>query len=155
MQTKLRAARLAARSGAHTVIVGGRIEQVLSRLKAGERLGTLLAPECSRHAARKQWLAGHLQTRGTLSLDAGAVRALKQAHGSLLPVGVRAVEGGFRRGEMVVCVGPDGVEVARGLVNYSAAEAARIIGRPSDEIERLLGYVDEPELVHRDNMILV
>jgi len=155
MQTKLRAARLAARSGAHTVIVGGRIERVLARLKAGDRLGTLLAPECSRHAARKQWLAGHLQTRGTLTLDDGAVHALRQGNRSLLPVGVRAVQGAFRRGEMVVCVGPQGSEVARGLVNYSAAEAQRILGRPSDEIEKLLGYVDEPELIHRDNMILV
>ena len=155
MQTKLRAARLAARSGAYTVIVGGRIEQVLARLKTGEQLGTLLAPERSRHAARKQWLAGHLQTRGTLTLDAGAVHALRQGHRSLLPVGVKAVAGGFRRGEMVVCVGPEGQEVARGLVNYSAIEAQRILGRPSDEIEKLLGYVDEPELIHRDNMILV
>ncbi|MGA6099509.1 glutamate 5-kinase [Stutzerimonas marianensis] len=154
MQTKLRAARLAARSGAYTVIVGGRIEQVLARLQQGERLGTLLAPERTRHAARKQWLAGHLQTRGTVTLDEGAVLALRQGR-SLLPVGVKAVQGGFRRGEMVVCVGPDGREVARGLANYSVAETQRILGRPSDEIEKLLGYVDEPELIHRDNMILV
>ena len=97
----------------------------------------------------------HLQTRGTLTLDEGAVLALRQGNRSLLPVGVRAVQGAFRRGEMVVCVGPQGAEVARGLVNYSAAEAQRILGRPSDEIEKLLGYVDEPELIHRDNMILV
>ncbi|MET1081117.1 MAG: glutamate 5-kinase [Pseudomonas sp.] len=155
MQTKLRAARLAARSGAHTVIVGGGIEQVLARLRQGERLGTLLAPERGLLAARKQWLAGHLQTRGTLVLDAGAVAALSQGHKSLLPVGVKAVQGGFRRGEMVVCVGPDGREVARGLANYSALEAQKIVGQPSDAIERLLGYVDEPELVHRDNLILV
>lgn len=155
MQTKLRAARLAARSGAHTVIAGGRIEQVLARLKAGEQLGTLLAPERNRHAARKQWLAGHLQTRGSVTLDEGAVYALRQGNRSLLPVGVKAVQGGFRRGEMVVCVGPEGQEVARGLANYSAAETQRILGRPSDEIEKLLGYVDEPELIHRDNMILV
>ncbi|HCC63367.1 MAG: glutamate 5-kinase [Pseudomonas sp.] len=155
MQTKLRAARLAARSGAYTVIIGGRIEQVLARLKAGESLGTLLAPECNRHAARKQWLAGHLQMRGTVVLDDGAVHALKQGNRSLLPVGVRAAQGGFRRGEMVVCVGLDGREVARGLANYSVAETQRILGRPSDEIEKLLGYVDEPELIHRDNMILV
>lgn len=154
MQTKLRAARLAARSGAHTVIAGGRIEQVLARLRAGERIGTLLAPEQCRHAARKQWLAGHLQMRGTLVLDAGAVKALHQGR-SLLPVGVTAVEGSFRRGEMVLCQGPDGREVARGLANYSALEAQRILGHASDEIERLLGYVDEPELVHRDNMILL
>src|SRR5690606_19425197 len=155
MQTTLRAARLAARSGAHTVIVGGRIEQVLARLKAGEQLGTLLTPECNRHAARKQWLAGHLQTRGTVTLDTGAVQALRRGNCSLLPVGVRAAQGGFRRGEMVVCVGPDGQEVARGLANYSVTETRRILGRPSDEIEKLLGYVDEPELIHRDNMILV
>jgi glutamate 5-kinase len=155
MQTKLRAARLAARSGAYTVIVGGRIERVLDRLKGGERLGTLLAPERGLLAARKQWLAGHLQTRGTLILDAGAVKALVQDRKSLLPVGVRAVQGGFRRGEMVVCVDPQGREVARGLANYSAAEAQKIIGQPSDAIESLLGYVDEPELVHRDNLILV
>ncbi|MNF76953.1 Glutamate 5-kinase [compost metagenome] len=155
MQTKLRAARLAARSGAHTVIVGGRIERVLDRLRAGERLGTLLAPERGLLAARKQWLAGHLQTRGTLVLDAGAVKALRKDGKSLLPVGVKAVQGSFRRGEMVVCVGLDGAEIARGLANYSALEAQKIIGQPSDLIEKLLGYVDEPELVHRDNLILV
>ena len=153
--TKLRAARLAARSGAYTVIVGGRIERVLDRLKAGERLGTLLAPERGLLAARKQWLAGHLQTRGTLVLDAGAVKALLQGRKSLLPVGVREVQGSFRRGEMVVCVGPDGREIARGLANYSALEAQKIVGQSSDAIEKLLGYVDEPELVHRDNLILV
>lgn len=155
MQTKLRAARLAARSGAHTVIVGGSIEQVLARLKAGESLGTLLTPERGMLAARKQWLAGHLQTRGTLVLDAGAVKALVSDRKSLLPVGVKALQGNFRRGEMVVCVAPDGREVARGLANYSALEAQKIIGRPSDEIEQLLGYVDEPELVHRDNLVVV
>lgn len=155
MQTKLRAARLAARSGAYTVIVGGRIGRVLDRLKVGERLGTLLAPERGLLAARKQWLAGHLQTRGTLVLDAGAVKALTADRKSLLPVGVKEVRGSFRRGEMVVCVAPDGREVARGLVNYSAQEAQKIAGRSSEAIERLLGYVDEPELVHRDNLILV
>jgi glutamate 5-kinase len=121
MQTKLRAARLAARSGAHTVIVGGGIERVLSRLRNGELLGTLLTPERGLLAARKQWLAGHLQTRGTLVLDAGAVKALVSDRKSLLPVGVKAVQGAFRRGEMVICVGPDGREVARGLSNYSAS----------------------------------
>jgi glutamate 5-kinase len=155
MQTKLRAARLAARSGAHTVIVGGAIEQVLARLKVGERLGTLLAPEQSRHAARKQWLAGHLQMRGTLTLDAGAVRALREGHKSLLPIGVKAASGNFRRGEMVVCVGPEGEEVARGLVNYSAAETQKIIGHPTTDIAELLGYIDGPELIHRDNLVLV
>lgn len=155
MQTKLRAARLAARSGACTVIVGGRIERVLSRLREGERLGTLLSPERGLVAARKQWLAGHLQMRGTLVLDAGAVKALTEDHKSLLPVGVKAIEGSFRRGEMVACVGPDGNEVARGLVNYSAAEAQKIMGQSSEFIGQALGYVYEPELVHRDNMVLV
>ena len=154
MQTKLRAARLAARSGAHTVIVGGRIERVLDRLKAGELLGTLLLPERGPLAARKQWLAGHLQTRGSLTLDDGAVQALLRGHKSLLPVGVKQVQGNFRRGEMVVCLAPDGAEVARGLANYSAAEAQKIVGQGSDAIEQLLGYVDEPELIHRDNLIL-
>ena len=155
MQTKLRAARLAARSGAYTMIVGGRIERVLDRLKAGERLGTLLSPERGLLAARKQWLAGHLQMRGTLTLDAGAVKALTVDGKSLLPVGVRAVEGSFRRGEMVACVGPDGQEVARGLANYAVAEAQKIVGLPTDRIEAVLGYIDEPELVHRDNLVLV
>ncbi len=155
MQTKLRAARLAARSGAHTVIVGGRIERVLDRLKAGELLGTLLLPERGLLAARKQWLAGHLQTRGSLTLDDGAVQALLRGHKSLLPVGVKQVQGNFRRGEMVVCLAPDGAEVARGLANYSAAEAQKIVGQSSDVIEQLLGYVDEPELIHRDNLILI
>lgn len=155
MQTKLRAARLAARSGAHTVIVGGRIERVLDRLRVGERLGTLLTPEQSRKAARKQWLAGHLQMRGTLVLDDGAVKAVAQDRKSLLPVGVKAVQGSFRRGEMVVCVDQQGREIARGLANYSALEAQKIIGQPTDAIEGLLGYVDGPELVHRDNLVLV
>jgi glutamate 5-kinase len=135
--------------------VGGALGRGGMQTKAGERLGTLLAPERGLLAARKQWLAGHLQTRGTLVLDAGAVKALSQDRKSLLPVGVKAVQGSFRRGEMVVCVAPDGREVARGLVNYSALEAQKIIGQPSDAIEKLLGYVDEPELVHRDNLILV
>lgn len=154
MQTKLRAARLAARSGAHTVIVGGRLDRVLARLKQGEVLGTLLVPEQTRHAARKQWLAGHLQMRGTVTLDTGAVNALRQG-GSLLPVGVKSVDGNFRRGEMVVCLGPHGLEVARGLANYNIGEAQKILGHSSDEVERILGYIDEPELIHRDNMILL
>ena len=137
------------------MIVGGRIERVLDRLREGERLGTLLTPERGLLAARKQWLAGQLQTRGTLTLDAGAVKALLEDHKSLLPVGVKNVEGNFRRGEMVICVAPDGREVARGLVNYSAADARKIAGQGSDSIESLLGYVDEPELVHRDNLIVV
>lgn len=154
MQTKLRAGRLAARSGAHTVIVGGRLERVLDRLKSGERLGTLLLPEQCRDGARKQWLAGHLQMRGTLVLDDGAVKALREGHKSLLPVGVKSVEGNFRRGEMVVCTDLKGNEIARGLANYSALETHKIMGKSSDQIEAILGYVAEADLVHRDNLVL-
>ena len=137
------------------MIVGGAIEQVLARLKTGERLGTLLMPEQEPQAARKQWLAGHLQTRGELVLDAGAVKALIEDRKSLLPVGVKRVSGNFRRGEMVVCVDASGREIARGLANYTAQEAQKIIGQPSDAIEALLGYANEAELVNRDNLILV
>ncbi|MFT5721752.1 MAG: glutamate 5-kinase [Motiliproteus sp.] len=154
MQTKLRAARLAARSGATTVIVGGREPEVLLRLRAGESLGTLLTPEREPQAARKQWLAGHLQARGTLVLDSGAVRVLAESGCSLLPVGVKAVEGDFSRGEMVLCVDEQGAVIARGLVNYGADEARRIIGQSSGLIQQILGYVGEPELVHRDNLVL-
>lgn len=155
MVTKVRAARLAARSGCATVIASGRGERILERLADGETLGTLLLPEQDRLAARKQWLAGHLQHAGRLVLDAGAVRALREGRRSLLPVGVRQVEGSFRRGEVVACVDEAGAQVAVGLVNYGADEAARIAGQPSERIEALLGYADAPELIHRDNMVLV
>ena len=154
MQTKLRAARLAARSGAHTMIVGGSIEGVIGRLKQGEPLGTLLTSDQCRETARKQWLAGHLQTRGTLTLDAGAVKALREGHKSLLPVGVIAISGNFRRGEMLVCADEQGVEVARGLTNYSSDECAKILRRSSDELGEILGYVGDAELIHRDNLVM-
>ncbi|MFO8023553.1 glutamate 5-kinase [Thiohalophilus sp.] len=155
MKTKLRAARLAARSGTSSVIASGHEDQVLTRLRAGEALGSLLYAEQAPLAARKQWLAGHLQMRGRLELDAGAVKVLQQSGRSLLAVGVRGVSGDFVRGEMVACVSPEGREVARGLVNYNADEVRRIMGQPSEAIESILGYVDEPELIHRDNMVLV
>lgn len=155
MYTKLRAARLAGRSGAATVIVGGRIPQVLSRLRAVEPLGTLLLPDQERWVARKQWLAGHLNTKGKLFLDEGAVAVLEKQGRSLLPVGVRSVQGEFRRGEMVACFAPDGREVARGLVNYDAEEAAQLCGKSSDQIEKVLGYLNEVELIHRDNLVLI
>lgn len=155
MVTKVRAARLASRSGAFTVIAGGRIDSVLMRLRAGERVGTLLYPDTSRQMARKQWLAGHLQTRGKLILDDGAVAVLQRGGKSLLPVGVVSVVGSFRRGEMVACLDSAGQEVARGLVNYDALDARQIIGRASDEIDSVLGYSHEPELVHRDNLVLI
>jgi glutamate 5-kinase len=155
MRTKLLAAAKAQRSGAATIIAWGREANILTRLLAGESIGTCLRPSQGRVAARKQWLAGQLQTRGRLTLDEGAVKVLREAGRSLLPVGVKAIDGEFERGEMVVCVDPSGQEVARGLVNYSSTETARIIGKPSDKIEGILGYVDEPELIHRDNMALV
>jgi glutamate 5-kinase len=155
MATKVRAAELAARSGTYTWIVSGRETRVLEQVASGAGLGTLVHPASTPMAARKRWLAGQLQARGRLVLDDGAVRVLKQAGRSLLPVGVTRVEGNFRRGELVSCHAPDGNAVARGLVNYAADEARRIIGQPSERIEQLLGYVDEPELIHRDNLVLV
>lgn len=154
MITKVRAARVAARSGADTLILGGREPQALVRAQAGEPLGTLLSASQEPQAARKRWIAGQLQTRGTLVLDDGAVRVLRQQGKSLLPVGVKAVRGQFTRGDMVVCTAPNGREVARGLVNYSADEARKIIGHPSTEILTLLGYKDDDELIHRDNLVL-
>jgi glutamate 5-kinase len=155
MATKVRAAELAARSGAVTWIGSGREPGVLSRMAAGEAIGTVLHPARSRLVARKQWLAGQLQARGRLVLDDGAVRVLRQSGCSLLPVGVTAVEGDFKRGEVVRCCSGAGEPVAQGLVNYSAEEAGRIIGQSSERIEQLLGYVDEPELIHRDNLVLL
>lgn len=155
MVTKLRAARLAARSGAYTVIVGGRIERVLERLRLGETLGTLMWPSTSRQLARKQWLAGHLQTRGSLILDAGAVSVLEKGGKSLLPVGVVSMSGNFRRGEMVSCLDGNGREFARGLVNYDAEDAGQILKVPSDKIASVLGFCHEPELIHRDNLVLL
>jgi glutamate 5-kinase len=154
MLTKLRAARLAARSGAATVIASGREPDVLLRIVDGAGLGTFLQPDCEPLAARKQWLAGQLQSRGELVLDDGAVKVLQESGRSLLPVGVVAVRGDFRRGEVVACVDGSGREIARGLVNYPADEARRIMGRPSGELESALGYVDEPELIHRNNLVL-
>jgi glutamate 5-kinase len=155
MITKVRAARLAARSGAHTVIVGGKIDRVISRLATGESLGTLLTANQRPQAARKRWLAGHLQVRGQLVLDDGAVKVLKQSGRSLLPVGVRSVSGDFNRGDMVSCMSASGEEVARGLVNYSVQESGRIIGCSSEEIEARLGYLDDLEIIHRDNLVVL
>jgi glutamate 5-kinase len=155
MSTKVTAAQRAARSGTATLITSGRNDKALLRVAQGENLGTLLLPDAEPIAARKQWLASHLNVCGQLQLDAGAVKVLQSSGKSLLPVGVTSVSGNFARGEMVSCVGPDGTEVARGLVNYNALETARIKGRPTQDIEVLLGYVDEPELIHRDNLVLL
>jgi glutamate 5-kinase len=154
MLTKVRAAARAARSGTVTLIAAGNERNILRRLAADEKLGTRLMPVRGAVAARKQWLAGQLRVRGRLLLDAGAVKVLRGAGSSLLPVGVTRVEGEFVRGDLVVCLDPAGEEVARGLVNYSAADSRQIIGQPTGRIEELLGYISEPELIHRDNLVL-
>jgi glutamate 5-kinase len=155
MLTKVLAAKRAARSGAHTVIASGREEDVLLRIARGERLGTLFSARTMPLAARKQWLADHLNVSGRLTLDAGALKALSSGGRSLLPVGVTAVAGEFERGAVVACEDAQGREVARGLANYSAAETRQIMRKPSSDIEAILGYVDAPELIHRDNLVLL
>jgi len=154
MITKVRAAQRAARSGAHTCIASGREADALLRLAGGEKLGTLLYASSTPLAARKQWLADHLQLAGSLILDEGAIEALKSGK-SLLPIGVITAEGDFARGAVVACRTRDGREVARGLVNYAANDTRRIVRHASTDIEELLGYTEEPELIHRDNLVLI
>ncbi len=155
MMTKLHAAAKAARSGAFTLLAWGREPDILRRVAAGEALGTLLRPSQSPLAARKQWLAVQLQVRGRLHLDAGAVRALRTDGKSLLPVGVTAVEGKFNRGDLVACLDPGGVELARGLVNYDTEQTLLLIGKTTRRIEAVLGHMDDPELIHRDHLVLL
>jgi glutamate 5-kinase len=155
MLTKVLAAKRAARSGAHTAIAWGREPDVLLRLFSGEAIGTLLEAATAPVAARKQWLADHLKPSGRIILDAGAVKALVADGKSLLAIGATAVEGHFERGEVVSVAAPDGREIARGLVNYGAAETARILRKPTAEIEAVLGYIAEPELIHRDNLVVL
>jgi len=154
MATKVRAAQRAARSGSVTLIAAGREADVLLRLRVGEQLGTLFEPDVEPMPARKQWLGSQLQSRGRLVLDGGAVRALREQGKSLLPVGVLSVQGAFDRGDVVICEDVNGVEVARGLVNYAAEEARKLMGQPTSSIEQLLGYVDEESLIHRDNLVI-
>ena len=153
MYTKVMAAKRAARSGTATFIASGREENILPRLFAGEMVGTLLIPDLEPMTARKQWLAGHLQAKGTLVLDAGAAKILRQPGKSLLPIGVLSVAGKFQRGEMVVCVDEQGKEIARGLVNYALKDAQKIIGKPSNQIESILGYSEGEFLMHCDNLV--
>jgi len=155
MITKVLAAKRAARSGAHTVIASGHEKDVLPRLLQGESIGTLLLAPALALDARKQWLADHLQVSGKITLDDGAVRALRKEGKSLLPIGVTGVGGNFQRGAVVALLDGDGNDIARGLVNYSADEARLIARKPSSEIETILGYIDEPELIHRDNLVLL
>jgi len=155
MATKVSAAKLAARSGTSTVIAAGKEDNVIYRVFNGEALGTLLYAEQTPVAARKQWLAGHLQIRGKIVIDDGAVKKLCESGSSLLAVGVKSVSGQFSRGEIVCCLDIHGKEIARGLINYSASEIDKIKGQPSNKIESILGYVDNAELIHRDNLVLI
>ena len=155
MQTKLTAAKLAARSGTCTLIASGHVDNVICRLYQGENIGTCLQSQDPPLTARKRWLASHLRIKGQLKLDAGAVNAIQNGGNSLLPVGVVGVEGDFQRGESVACLNPDGQTIARGLVNYNASEAVKILRCPSNQIQQRLGYADAPELIHRDNLVLL
>jgi glutamate 5-kinase len=155
MLTKVLAAKRAAGSGASTVIAWGREPDVLLRLAAGEAIGTALVAGTAKHAARKLWMVDHLQLRGAVTVDAGAATKLRTEGKSLLPIGVVEVEGDFHRGDVIAVREPDGQPIARGLANYSSAEARMIARKPSSQIAALLGYVNEPELIHRDNLVLV
>lgn len=152
MYTKVTAAKRAALSGAATVVASGREPNVLVRLQQGESIGTLFTSSHSRVAARKQWLLGHVQLAGKVRVDAGAARALTEKHASLLPVGCTGVEGHFHRGELVAVVDADGKEIARGLMNYSSEETAKLLQTDSEHIHEKLGYAHEEELIHRDNL---
>ncbi len=154
MITKILAAKRAAGSGASTVIAWGRETDVLLRLAKGEAIGTLLVAPTQKQQARKQWMADHLQLRGSITVDKGAVDKVRKEGKSLLPIGMTAVEGEFSRGEVIAILDPQGVEIARGLANYASAEARLICRKPSGEIEASLGYIAEPEMVHRDNLVL-
>lgn len=155
MQTKIKAARLASRSGTATILAHGGRDDILPALRRGEQIGTFLSPDDRPMTARKQWLASHLRVRGTLVLDDGAVRVLRESGRSLLPVGIRSVRGQFRRGDMVACESQAGEIVAHGLVNYAAAEATLLCGRATNDILELLGYDGDPEMIHRDNMVVL
>jgi len=155
MLTKILAAKRAANSGAHTVIAWGREENVLTRLAQGEAIGTQLSAQTAQLTARKQWMADHLQTAGKVVLDAGAVQKLTAEGKSLLPIGVTEVVGEFGRGDVVTCTDSMGRAIARGMSNYSSSDARRIMRRSSTEILSVLGFVEEQELIHRDNMVLL
>lgn len=155
MRSKLLAARRAAAGGAGTLIAPGRQPDVLLRLLAGEELGTLLKATTKKSAARKQWMADHLHLSGSVVIDAGAASKLREAGKSLLPIGVRVVQGEFARGDVIAVLGMQGEEIARGLAQYSSAEARRIVGKASAEIETLLGYRHGDELIHRNDLVLM
>jgi glutamate 5-kinase len=155
MITKILAAKRAAGSGASTVIAWGREPDALLRLARGEPIGTLLVAQTAKHQARKRWMADHLQLRGAVTVDAGAAAKVRAEGKSLLPIGMTSVSGEFSRGDVIAVRDTEGLELARGLANYSSVEARLLCRKPSSEFERLLGYVAEPEMVHRDNMVLM
>jgi glutamate 5-kinase len=155
MSTKVRAARLASRSGAATIVAAGAHDNIITEVIAGNDLGTHFLPDIEPLLARKRWLAGQLQVKGKLTLDAGAVKMLKSNGKSLLAVGVKSVSGHFERGELVSCFDESGLEIARGLINYGKADALLIAGKSSSEFESILGYCDDSEMIHRDNMVLL
>lgn len=155
MLTKVLAAKRAAKGGVHTIIASGKEDRVLQRLCDGEAIGTHLQATEIKTEAKKQWLADHLRVDGKLVLDAGAANALKAGEKSLLPIGVTDVQGSFDRGDVVTCVDTEGYEVARGIVNYHAQDVMRIKGEPSQNIEKILGYIEETELIHRDNLVVL
>ena len=154
MITKILAAKRAAGSGASTVIAWGREPSVLIRLAGGEAIGTLLLAQTPKNQARKQWMADHLKMRGSVMVDAGAAAKVSDEGKSLLPIGMTAVQGEFSRGDVIAILTADAAEIARGLSNYSSAEARLICRKSSNEFERLLGYTGEPEMVHRTNLVL-
>jgi glutamate 5-kinase len=155
MLTKILAAKRASGSGASTVIAGGREPDVLLRLAQGESIGTFLRSSTAKNQARKQWISDHLQLRGSVTVDTGAAHKLLSEGKSLLPIGMVTVSGDFSRGEVIAVLNPDGQEIARGLSNYASAEARLICGKASVEFENLLGYSAEPEMLHRDNMVVM
>jgi len=155
MITKILAAKRAAGSGASTVIAWGREPDALIRLSQGEAIGTLLVAPTQKTQARKQWMADHLQMRGAVVVDAGAAAKVRDEGKSLLPIGMVQVDGDFSRGDVIGVRDPSGLEIARGLANYSSAEARLLCRKPSSEFEALLGYAAEPEMLHRDNLVLM
>jgi glutamate 5-kinase len=154
MITKILAAKRAAGSGASTVIAWGREPDCLLRLARGEAIGTLLVAPTHKNQARKRWIADHLQLRGAVTVDDGAAAKVRAEGKSLLPIGMTAVEGEFSRGDVIAVRDQAGSEIARGLANYASAEARLLCRKPSGEIERLLGYVAEPEMIHRTNLVV-
>jgi glutamate 5-kinase len=154
MITKILAAKRAAGSGASTVIAWGREPDALIRLTQGESIGTLLVAQTQKNQARKQWMADHLQLRGAVVVDAGAAAKLRDEGKSLLPIGMIQVDGDFSRGDVIAVRDGAGAEIARGLANYASSEARLLCRKPSSEFEKLLGYAAEPEMLHRDNLVL-